>query len=38
MSYRNLLFHIQVSQEDEVKDVLDDTLTAVSKETIKYFN
>lgn len=27
MSYRNLLFHIQVSQEDEVKDVLDDTLT-----------
>ena len=38
MSYRNLLFHIQVSQEDEVKDVLDDTLTAISKETIKYFN
>ena len=38
MSYRNLLFHVQVSQENEAKDVLDDTLTAISKETIKYFN
>ena len=38
MSYRNLLFHVQVSQEDEAKNVLDDTLTAISKEIIKYFN
>ena len=38
MSYRNLLFHVQVSQENEAKDVLDDTLTAISKEIIKYFN
>ena len=37
-SYRNLLFHVQVSQEDEAKNVLDDTLTAISKEIIKYFN
>ena len=38
MSYRNLLFHVQISQEDEAKNVLDDTLTSISKEIIKYFN
>ena len=38
ISYRNLLFHVQISQEDEAKNVLDDTLTAISKEIIKYFN